>query len=136
MEFKEAFKKERRFIWLISALFALGGGSVLAAIANLWYGAPTALLLGVPLVGAAVWLTIRHRKQTLTIYPDADAATYETLFDRYARRTVNWILVAFWAVFSLILKVVTLGVNSKADEVVESLLGNVFLLEIVAFFLE
>ena len=135
MGFSEALKKERLHVWLVSALYALGGGSVVSAIAYLWQGAPTALLLGVPLVGAAVWLTLRHRKQELTIDPDADGATYEALFDRYARRTVNWTLVAFWAFFSLVLKVVTLGVNSKADEVMESVLGNVFLLEAVAFFL-
>lgn len=57
------------------------------------------------------------------------------LFDRYTRRFVNWLLIAFLKVFVMILDFVSLSVNSKVDEIMEFFNGNLSSLEIVAFFL-
>jgi len=135
MDFKEAFKKERRYIWLVAALYVLGGGYVASVLGYIGHGFPYGIFVGVVLLAVAVWLTLRHKKAAVTIDPDADEETYQTLFDRYTRRSVNWVLAAFWGVFSVALNCVSLGVNSKSNEVLESIFGNLFLMEAVAFFL-
>ena len=135
MDFTTAFKKHRHHVWLLSILYVLGGGYIVSVIGYWGHGFPYGIILGAVLLGVAVWLTLRHRKTVLTIDPDGDEETYETLFDRYARRSVNWVLIAFWGLFGLILNCVSLGINSKASEVLESIFTNLLLIETVAFFL-
>ncbi len=134
MDFSAAFKKQKRCIWLVSALFVLGGGYIASMPGYLGKGFPYGVFLGAVLLGIAVYLTLRRRKTPVSFEPDADATTYVTLFDRYSRRSVNWVLVSFWATFGLVLNCVSLGVNSKASEVLETVYGNLLLLEAVAFF--
>jgi hypothetical protein len=60
---------------------------------------------------------------------------FEKLFDKYTRRFINWILIAFLNVFSFLMTSVSLGINSKSSELLEAFNGNLFAFEIVAFFL-
>ena len=136
MDFSAAFKKERRYIWLVTALLVLGGSYLLTLGLYVHQGFLYLILIGAALLGAALLLIQSHRKKgPIPIAQDAEPERYEALFDRYARRSVNWLLVAFWRVGSLILGLVTLAVNSKADEVMEAVIGNQLTLEILAFFL-
>lgn len=135
MDFISVFKRKRRYIWLVAALYVLGCGYIFSVLGYIGHGFPYGVFLGVVLLAVAVWLTLRHKKAAATIDPDADEETYETLFDRYARRSVNWVLIAFWEVFTLALECVSLGVNSKSSEVLENIFGNLFLMELAAFFL-
>ena len=136
MDFSAAFKKERRYIWLVTALLVLGGSYLLTSALYFRQAFLYLFLIGAALVAAALLLIRSHRRKgAAPVDPDAGEEQYQALFDRYARRFVNWLLVAFWRVGSLILGLVTLAVNSKADEVVEAVIGNQLTLEILTFFL-
>ena len=135
MDFTTAFKKYRHHVWLLSILYVLGGGYI-ASVINYWgHGFPYGIILGAVLLGVAVYLTLRYRKANMPVDTYADEEACQSLFDRYARRYVNWVLIAFWEVFTLALECVSLGVNSKVNEVLENIFGNLFLIELVAFFL-
>ncbi len=60
---------------------------------------------------------------------------WEILFDRYVRRSINWTLLYFLHLFSFILTLISLGVNSKLSEVLETINGRQFISEILLFFL-
>ena len=93
-------------------------------------------LVGCVLLGIGIWLVHRHKRTTVTVAPDADQATREAIFDRYARRSVNWLLILFWRMFGLVLSLIFLWVNSsKAGEVLEALTGNLFMQVVLSFFL-
>lgn len=136
MDFSAAFKRERRYIWLVTALLVLGGAYLFTSGLYVQQGLLYLILIGAALLGVALLLTRCHwKKGPVPLDPDARPERYEALFDRYARRSVNWLLVAFWRVGSFVLGLVTLAVNSKADEVMETVIGNQLTLEILVFFL-
>ena len=95
------------------------------------------------LIVAAVLLILQHftvkkvrKLQNLSNLTDMpDDTGFERLFDKYSRRSINWILIAFLYVFGFILTSVSLGINSKSSELLETFNGNLFAFEIVAFFL-
>ena len=70
MDFTAVFKKERRHIWLIAALYVLGGGYVASVLGYIGHGFPYGIFVGIVLLAAAVWLTLRHRKTAVNIDPD------------------------------------------------------------------
>jgi predicted phosphodiesterase len=72
-------------------------------------------------------------EQGFTDSPNKDS--FEKLFDKYTRRLINWILIAFLYVFGFLMTSVALGINSKSSELLESFNDNLFAFEIVAFFL-
>ena len=69
----------------------------------------------------------------LTDIPDDER--FEKLFDKFARRLINWILITFLYVFGFLMTSVSLGINSKSSELLETFNHNLLALEIVAFFL-
>lgn len=64
-----------------------------------------------------------------------DAIGFEKLFDKYTRRLINWILIAFLYAFGFLMTTVSLGINSKSSELLETFNRNLLAFEIVAFFL-
>ena len=135
MEPKPAWKRERRTIWLISALGVLSGSFLLTSA--LFF---RSAYLYLPIAVILTWLlvfVIRRRRSKLAapVEPDLPEEEQRKLFDRCARRSVNWLLIAFWEVCGMALGLIGLAVNSKAGEVAESLSSHLFILELVAFFL-
>lgn len=57
------------------------------------------------------------------------------LFDKYTRRLINWILIAYWACFGMFFSFIAIAAISKAGEVWEIISKNLFLLLILAFFI-
>ena len=126
--------------WHISIVSGLGVLSSAFLIASLLYFR-TAFLLCFPIsvfFAAVLILVVRkHRSRS-----DTDCGQgipeeqKQRLFDRYTRRCINWLFIAFWDVLGgTVLTLVTLFVNSRADEVASSLVGNLFFHGIIAFFL-
>jgi len=64
-----------------------------------------------------------------------DDPFFEDCFDRYGRRLINWILIAFLKLFGFLITTISMGINSKLSELLESFNGNLISFEIVAFFL-
>ena len=136
MDFIAAFKKERRYIWLIAALIVLGGAYLLDALVYFRQAFLYLFLIGVALLMALVLIVRRHRRKRKNVaVGEASREVYERLFDRYARRSINWLLVVFWVGCGIVLSAIVLGVNSKAEEIMEGLLSNLLFLQIAAFFL-
>ena len=67
--------------------------------------------------------------------PEVNNKDPKELFDRYTRRTVNWILVSFWAVGGAIIGTLSMWVNSKPEEIAEALFNEIIIFGIIAFFL-
>lgn len=135
-DFKTAFKKERLHIYLVSILAILSVSYLISAFVYFRQTFLFFFALAVVLLAVLVFVVRRHRKRKTAI-SDADV-TEEQLrawFDRYTRRSVNWLLIAFLVVFEMLLSLITLGVNSKLNEVLETVVGNQLVLEVVAFYL-
>ena len=136
MEFKEAFKKKRLHIYLVTILGILAAAYLLSAVRTWHIYSLISVAITAALTGAMVLVVRKHRQKTVTAAPNAlPEERWQTLFDRYARRSANWTLVATLWAFGLGLGLISLGVNSKADEMLTALSGNMFTLGILAFFL-
>ena len=137
MDFKTSFKKERHHIYLTVVLaifsFIYFIDSIVYFSDNFFY----LFVFAVLFLGADVFIIKRHQKKLTTIVgiENINEEEIHRLFDRYTRRFVNWLLIAFLKVFVMILDFVSLSVNSKVDEIMEFFNGNLSSLEIVAFFL-
>ena len=93
-------------------------------------------LIAAAFAAALILIVRRHRAKTANSAEwCAPEEEMRRMFDRYTRRSINWLLIAFWEVFGLALGLITLSVNSKANEVVESLSGLLFFIGIISFFL-
>ena len=121
MDFITAFRRERRYIYLTTALGILACVCVLYAVREFaWYSLLIGLLAA--RLFAAMVLVIRdHRDQT----PEPDLSgtpedLIHRLFDRYARRSLIWLLVVWLLVLSVVLGVVHLSFYYSALEI----LGN------------
>ena len=129
-------KKEKRYLCIVSVLGVVSGSYL---ILSLLYSRAAFLpyfLISAAFAAALILIVRRHRAKI------ADSAEWRAqeektrrMFDRYTRRSINWLLIAFWEVFGLALGLITLGVNSKANEVVESLSGHLFFIGLISFFL-
>ena len=137
VNFEKHFGSLRRWIYLETVLGILVFVFLLSSI--LYFPGSTLLYISVAVVlSASAFPVIRKvrklvRESEFTDVPSDD--TFEKLFDKYARRLINWILIAFLYVFGFLMTSVSLGINSKSSELLETFNGNLFALEIVAFFL-
>ena len=136
MDFRTALKREKRYICLVSALGVLSGAYLITALLYFRGGFPYQILISTALAAVLLAIAWRHRKNPdVPAEPSIPEEDSQRLFDRYTRRCANWLLIAFWEVFGMALGLIALSVNSKAGEVLESVYGHLFALEIIAFFL-
>lgn len=134
MDFYTAFKKARRRIYCTVILSILSCVYLLNAILYVRQGG-IILFLPALCLGAADFLLIKkYRARAISSSIRPNPEDVQAAFDKYARRTVNWLLIVFLRVFAMALTFITLSVNSKADELLEFFLGNLFTLEFVIFF--
>lgn len=137
MNFENHFRSLRKWIYLETVLGILVFVFLLSSI--LYFPGGTLLYIAVAVAFAALTFSVSRKtrklvsRSELTDIPDAER--FEKLFDKYARRLINWILIAFLYVFGFLMTLVSLGINSKSSELLETFNGNLFALEIVAFFL-
>ncbi len=136
MQFLTAWKYERRYAWLVSAL-GVGGCAMLAA-ALLYIGTslfyliiPAAVLLAA-LVPAVLIRRARVKGREL---PDAPEEKAQKIYDRAARRSVNWLLITFIRVFSIVLGMISRSVNYKLAELSKLVTEHMVSLAVVTFFL-
>ena len=129
-------KKEKRYLCIVSVLGVVSGSYL---ILSLLYSGTAFLpyfLIAAAFAAVLILIVRRHRAKTaVSTEWYAPEEEMRRMFDRYTRRSINWLLIAFWEVFGLALGLITLGVNSKANEVVESLSGHLFFIGIISFFL-
>ena len=137
MSFEKYFRSLKRWIYLETVLGILVFVFLLSCV--LYFPQGTLLYVIVAAVLAALSFPVIRKGRHLagesgaTDLPSEEG--FEKLFDKYARRLINWILIAFLYVFGFLMTSVSLGINSKSSELLETLNGNLLALEIVAFFL-
>ena len=136
MDFITVFRKERRYIYLTTALGILACVCLLYAVREFaWYS----LLIGLLAIGlfAAMVLVIRnHHDQTaVPEFMGTEESLIQRLFDRYARRSVIWLLIVVLLILSIVLGIVHLSFYYSAFEILGNLSNGGFRLLIGAFFL-
>ena len=129
-------RRERWYIWLVSALGVLSGSYLLTALLYFRAAFLYHFLIAAALAGVLALLVFFHRKRPpAALAPDIPEEAWQRSFDRCARRSVNWLLIAFWEVLGLAMTLIMLGVNSKTDELLEVAASHLFANELIAFFL-
>ena len=129
--------RERWYVSVVSGLGVLS--SVFLIVSLLSFRTSFLLCFPVSVVFAtALFLVVRKHR----VCSDNDCGLditdeqWKRLFDRYTRRSINWLFVAFWDVLGgTALGLITLFVNSRAGEVASSLVGKMFFHGVIAFFL-
>ena len=134
MDFQTDFCKKRPQIWLIAALSVFAAANYLKALVYL-REAFLAFFLLAGAAAAADVLLLRRNRALAPLAGEADEEACRRLFDRYARRSLGWLFAVFWAVAGVAVSVVLLSVNSKLDELAQSVSSQLPLLEAAAFFL-
>ena len=137
MDFKTSFKKEKHFICLTIILAIIGCVYFINSMISFHVNFPLLFVIAMGCWLADFLIIKNHRTNAIKTdsLENVDEAELCKLFDRYAKRAVNWLLIAFLEGFGVILNMITLSVNSKVNEVLEVFSGNLFMLEILAFFL-
>ena len=80
MDFSAAFKRERRYIWLVTALLVLGGAYLFTSGLYVQQGLLYLILIGAALLGVALLLIRCHwKKGPVPLDPDAKPERYEAL---------------------------------------------------------
>ena len=121
-DFLIRFKMRRKQLWITVSLFAFAAvylAAVALSFGDLWL---VKLAVGLALAAAGVLLTLRFRKKRSAekyVLSVDDYGRAEKLFDRYGRKSVNWLMILFLEVFVVAFRVISLGVNSKAAEIAE-----------------
>ncbi|MGN0321813.1 MAG: metallophosphoesterase family protein [Oliverpabstia sp.] len=137
MSFEKRFRSLRRWTYLDSVLGILVFVFLLSSV--IYFPRGTLLYITVTVVLFPLAFMVNRKVRQLvgeSEFTDSSGNDeFEKLFDKYARRLINWILIAFLYVFGFLMTSISLGINSKSSELLETFNANLFAFEIVAFFL-
>ena len=137
MSFEKHFKTLRKWFYLETALWVFIAAFLISSV--IYFPSGTLLYLAIALVLAVLEFFVVRKVQKLKEVSDfseiPDESVFEKYFDRYGRRLANWILIAFLQVFGFAMAIISLGVNSKLYEVLETYTKDQFIFELTAFFL-
>ena len=136
MEFITAFRKERRYIYLVTALGILSCVCILSAVRSfVWYSL-LLLLLAVALFATMIYAVRNHRAKAVTaVFDGLHEDLLQRLFDRYARRSAIWMLLVLLQVLDIVLSIVHMSFYYSALEILGNLFGGALRLSFCAFFL-
>jgi hypothetical protein len=137
MDFITSLKSVKRYIYLEVALGIIAVSYMANLIIERNRYSVIAFIIGLVFAGIDYLCILRMRRK-MTEYEQANfdySPEFEKYFDRYGRRAVNWILIAFWEVFTFLLSMITLAVNSKVSEILDAYRFNLLSFEIATFFL-
>ncbi|MBR4994266.1 MAG: metallophosphoesterase, partial [Lachnospiraceae bacterium] len=137
MDFSYKLKIVKRFVYLETLLGIITFMYLYNVIRHFREYLALYLFVAV-LFGVAEFFAIKRTRQELDVsecteFPDE--ALFNRYFDKYGRRLINWSLIFVLQILSFSMNFVSLWVNSKAYEILETLSGSMFVIEIVAFFL-
>lgn len=133
--FKMKLKKERRHIYATTILGIIAFVYLLQSI--LYFHSNFLFLFALSLIFLFIDVMVIRKYQNKVEKDVFSVDCYdelEKIFDKYSKRSINWLLILFLEVFMMLLNFISLKVNSKPDEIIESFNRTLFLLEIVSFF--
>lgn len=134
-EFKKELKKERKHIYGVTILGIIAVAYFLQSILYFHKSFVFLLILSLIFLGIDILVIKKYRKKPKKDIFSVDCYDeLENTFDKYSKRSINWLLILFLEVFMMILNFISLKVNSKPDEIIETFNKTLFLLEVVTFF--
>ena len=135
MDFITALRRERRYIYLTTALAVFACVCLIyAAHEFAWYSL-LLLLLSAGFLAAFIFAVRKHREQTAEpVVSDAPEGMHEKLFDRFARRSVVWLLIVLLQVLAVVLGVVHMSFYYSALEILGNQVEGAVRLLFCAFF--
>ena len=136
MDFVTALRRERRYIYLSTALGVLALVLLLEVLHAVKWRSLLCLVLAAGAITALILLVRRHRGQTgiVDCAGISESAT-QRLFDRYARWSAVWLLIVLMQILSIVLNAVHLSFYYSALEVLYHLFSDAVRLLIAVFFL-
>lgn len=134
MTYKKRYRMERRYVICMSALWTVSGYFLIKSFiffrtVFLSYFV-FALLCGVGAIG----LIRYHRKRYGACDVEDHPALERAFFDRYARRLLNWVMVAFGSFFGVMFYIITLSHHSSLYEIAEVVFSNGVVSAVMFFF--
>ena len=136
MNFITALRRNRRYIYLTTALGILAAIFLLDVLRSVKWRALLSLVLAG--VSIAALLEVMKAQRTRTESVDCSGTSddvFQKNFDRYARWSAVWLLIVLMQVLSIVLNIVHLGFYYSALEVLQNLIDGVLRLLICTFFL-
>ena len=135
-EFMSSFKKRRLWAWIITAIFVFVADSVtLIALYFSVYSIPM-IVLNAALIALGVFFAVRF-KRTAVRADGFSVDNFDSMakhFDRYGKKSINWLMLLYIEFFIAVFDVVSLGVNSRSYEIAERLATNLRFIAFVALF--
>ena len=134
-DFRARFNKRRKWIWITVALIVIASLYIpTAALYSGDYMIPI-IVINTVLLALGVFFAVRFRSTADSDNCSVDGVEKtEKLFDRYARKSINWLMILFLEFFVAAFDIISLSVNSKAYEIAEHLAGDLRIVAFVAFF--
>lgn len=136
MDFNAAFRRERRYIHLNTAVGMLACACVLSVLHNQGLYALVTLLAGAALLTAMLCGMGMHKKHA--VQPETSGVSEQqlhNLYDRYARRSAIWLMIVLLQLLDVVLCVVRLSFRFRTQEILTSMLDTVARLPLFSFFL-
>ena len=133
--FYKDFKKARKKLYIITALTIV---SFMYLITGFLYRNAFIYLtiLAAIFLIADVVVIIKHKKEETKELISVDLEEkVENLFDRYAKSCLVWSFIFFIGLFGVIFNLISLSINSRTFELIDGISKNLYLIEIISFFL-
>ena len=133
--FYKDFKKARKKLYIITALTIV---SFMYLITGFLYSNAFIYLtiLAAIFLIADVVVIIKHKKEETKELISVDLEEkVENLFDRYAKSCLVWSFIFFIGLFGVIFNLISLSINSRTFELIDGISKNLYLIEIISFFL-
>lgn len=133
-EFNRLFKKERKHIYATTILgiitLAYGLQSVLYFHENFLF----LFILSMIFLLIDLFIIRKYQKNdNKEIYSVDYRVKFEKQFDKYSKKSIFWLKMLFLTIFVMFFEFISLKLNSKTYEIIETFNNKLFVLEIVIF---
>ena len=131
-----AFFRRRRFrMWILNAVLLFAAGNIALSLLSLRGTDVLRIVFNAGLALLVLVLGLRLRAGLQEDDSDVDRfEEMERLFDRYARKSINWMSALFAVFFFFVFELVKLGVNSRSSELVDRLAVCLPILTVLSLF--
>ena len=135
-DFLAQFRSVKKWLWIIIALFVIATESIITAVLYSSTYAISIIIFNVILLAVSVILSVKLKNKSgaKNTFSVDGFEKLEKLFDRYGRKSINWLMLLFLESFVAIFEIISLSVNSKAYEIAERFSSFLIVIAVVAFF--
>ena len=130
------FRKRRLRMWILNVILLFVVGNVVLDARSFGWTAALRIAFNGALAAGVLFFGLRRLRSALSGEgaPADSGEEMEALFDRYARKSLNWLMALILEFFISVFELVNLGVNSRASEILERLADNLLILVLLGLF--